>query len=287
MNFQYYETLSDKSKKYLSYLVEHIEPKFTVDELPIFFDDMNKKPLKQNESKKLRDLQGFLNIGDDYETTADISKLSIDQLKMLYQIFISREFNNKLAVKWRVYQYFKYVRGILIESMLVNRTNSSDISIDFIIETTEGKIILILCFDVLGVNIYNKVIENIRNFIDIQKIIPHRIILATNKIYRNISIENPVKFNGTEILPEFWVEWIETNKPFEGEDLLIVNNTELKVAGFNFSSTDDLLDFVFENSDGGQVSIFRQRDFFSASSDTDIPEIYLIWKGIMLREGNL
>ncbi|MFX0071491.1 MAG: hypothetical protein ACFFAO_10415 [Candidatus Hermodarchaeota archaeon] len=286
MNFQYYETLIDKSKKYLGYLVEHIEPKFTVDELPIFYDDINKNALKSTKTSKSNGLEGFINIGDDYDTTADLSKLTVEQLKSLYQIFISREVNNKLAVKWRVYQYFKYVRGIIIESILVNRTNTSDQLIDFILETGNGKLILILCFEMFGINTYNKAVENIKKFVEVHKMIPYRIIFATNKTYRNLTIDTPIKINASEIQPELWVEWIETNSPFNGEDLIIVNNSELKIAGYNFTGMEDLLDYTYEYSDGGQTSIFIQKDFFS-TSNTDNPEVELIWKGIMLKEGNL
>lgn len=285
MNFQYYETLQDKSKKYLSYIVKQIEPKFTVDELPIFFEDINKKALKIKKGEKSKNFTGYINIGDDYETTADLSKLTDSQLKLLFQIFISREINNKLAVKWRFYQYFKYIRGLVIEGIQVNRTASLDQLVDFIIETHEDKIIYVLCFDTLDAKIYNSAVENINSLSKNEKIKPDRIIFATNKCYRNISVDKSLNINGAEIQPELWVEWIEDDGDFNRDDLLIVNNSVLKLAGFNFTNMEDLLDYIYEFSDGGQITIFKQKEFFNGTSD-DEPEVELIWKGIMLKNNN-
>jgi len=280
MSFQYYETLQDKSKKYLSYLAEQLEPKFTVDELTIFFDDINKNPLTNGKGNK--NLKEFTNIGDDYDTKADLSKLTDTKLKILYQIFISREINNKLAVKWRFYQSFKYTRGLVIESIQVNRSASLDNLIDFIIKTDEGKTIFVLCFDVLDSKIYTSAVENISSFSKNHKITPDRIIFATNNSYRDISVDKPITINSAEIQPELWVEWIEDNGEFNRDDLLIVNNSDLKLAGFNFTHMDDLLDYIYEFSDGGQITIFKQKEFFHGTSENE-PEVELIWKGIMLK----
>jgi hypothetical protein len=54
------------------------------------------------------------------------------------------------------------------------------------------------------------------------------------------------------------------------------------MAGFNFISTDDLLNYVYKHTNGGQISIFRQLDFFTEVSEED-PEVDLIWKGIMIK----
>jgi hypothetical protein len=144
---------------------------------------------------------------------------------------------------------------------------------------------VVLCFDVFGINNYSKATEILHAFTEHQKITPNRVIFATNKTYRNLSIASPLKLNSTEIKPELWVEWIDINRSFNGEDMIIINDSKLKIAGFNFTSIEDLLDYVYENSDGGQVSIFKQKDFFSGES-IDNPEVDMIWKGIMLKEGN-
>ena len=97
MDIQYLNLLQDKSKKRLLYLVEYISPKFLKDELPMILEEIEGKASK---SKK-----GLVDIGKDSGATADLSKLSLEQLKLIYQTFISREINNKLAVKWRLYQF--------------------------------------------------------------------------------------------------------------------------------------------------------------------------------------
>ena len=275
MNFQYYETLQDKSNKYLTYLIEKIEPKFTIGELKIFLEDISKK-----SSKNKKD---FVDIGEDYDTTADFSKLNLDQLKTLYQIFISREINDRFAVKWRFYQSFKYARDFVIENEKINRSNGEEQKIDLIIKTDDGKLIFVLCYDILDPNNFDEGKKLIKEFTEEQKNIPDYVIFATNKAYRNINLEKSIVIGDIEIKPELWVEWVDEDLRFRGEDLIIVNNTELKLAGFNFTSMDDLLDYVYEFSKGGQVAIFLQQDFLSEVIN-DNPEIELIWKGIMIKK---
>lgn len=283
MNLQFYETMDDKSKEYILYLIEQILPKFTKSELAIYLEDFSNTPIKGSKSSKSKAIKGYAKIGEDTGKAADLSKLNIEQLKSLFQIYISREKNDKIAVKWRFYQYLKYMLKLDIKSIQVNRDPNPDRQIDFIIETNENEVIIALCQDILELSNYNKAVNEIIGFTKKENSIPDKIIFATSKSFRNIPLDTPIKILNKEILPILWVEWVDEDHRFKKEDLLIVNNSELKVAGFNFSSIDDMLNYIYKFTDGGQISIFRQLDFFTEVSD-DEPEVELIWKGIMLKQ---
>ncbi len=283
MRLQYYETMDDKSKEYVLYLIEQIVPQFTKSELDTFLQDLTIKPTKKSKSSKSKSDQKYIQIGNDIGKTADLSKLTKEQLRLCFQIFISREKNDTFAVKWRFYQYIKYVLNLNIKSVKINLDPNIDRLLDFIIETVDKEIILVLCYDVLELKDFNTAINQLNEFAKKQNLIPDRIIFTTSKSFRNIPIDSPIKIINKEIEPELWIEWIEENCPFNKEDLLILNNSELKVAGFNFTSTDDLLNYIFKYSNGGgQISIYKQLDFFTEVSEEE-PEVELIWKGIMLK----
>ncbi len=53
MNFQYYETLQDKSDKYLNYLVSQIKPSFTKGELKIFLEELSRKPPNKKQADQI------------------------------------------------------------------------------------------------------------------------------------------------------------------------------------------------------------------------------------------
>jgi hypothetical protein len=266
----------DKSKNRLQYLAENIVPKFSISELEFFLDDMKNTAKKKKQTKSNYELK---DIGEDYDTTADISKLTEAELKQLYQVFISRELNDTFAVKWRFYQYFKYIRDIFIESIKINISKDG---VDFLIKRDNGENIIVICTDVLDAKTYNVKIEEIQKFVKKEKIIPNFIMFAANKSYRDISIEEPLIIDKKEIKIELWLELADENRPFSGEDLLIMENTDLKLAGFNFTSLQDLLDYIYEFSEGGQISIIRQIDFFSETLKQEL-ETELIWKGIMIK----
>lgn len=283
MNLQFYETIQDKSKEYITYLIEQILPKFTVSEFDHFLGDLentsNKKG-KGSKAKSSKSTMKFDIIGNDIKKYADLSKLDETQRKILFQIFISRELNEKLAIKWRFYQYLKYHLGLNIKNTSIN--NEFTHSIDFILDTNEKEKILVSCHDHLELNSFKNSLKEISEYVKKENLIPDRIIFSAGKSFRNIPIDEAVKIGDIEITPELWIEWIEENLSFNKEDLLIINNSELKLAGFNFTSSEDLLNYVYQNSNGGQISIFKQSDFFTEVSD-DNSEIELVWKGIMMK----
>lgn len=283
MNLQFYETIQDKSKKYLTYLIDQILPKFTIGEFKYFLVDLTNnttKTSKGTKGQKTKSTEEFIKIGDDGGKFAELSKLDESQRKILFQIFISREVNDKMAVKWRFYQYIKYHLGLNIKTVKVNRASKH--FIDFIIETDEKEIIFVSCHDILELNRFKEVLNQTAEFAKKQNLTPNRIIFSACKSFRNIPLEESFKIGNTEITPELWIEWIEENLPYDREDLLIVNNSELKLAGFNFTSTEDLLNYIYHSSNGGQISIFKQSDFFTEASDNEA-EIELVWKGIMIK----
>ena len=273
MNIQTLNALQDTSKERLVYLVDNIVPKFTNDELDQLFKELQKKSSKNG---------GFIEIGKD-KKAADLSKMKVDELKSLYQVFISREINDRIAVKWRLYQFLKYFRGLEITRMKINSDGESKNPIDFVVETKEKELIFIACFDVLDLKQFNKTGDEIIQVAKEQKMNPDRIIFAPNKTYRNLPLDIPIKIDKKEVMPELWVELVDDRCPFDGIDLLLIDNTDLNLAGFNFTNMDDLLDYVYQNSDGGQVSIIKQPGFFSEFTQ-DESEKELIWKGIMLKK---
>jgi len=279
MKLQFYETMYDKSKEYLSYLSEQILPQFTDSELKFFLEDIIET---KTTGKKKAKSEDFDKIGDDIGKLADLSKLKPEELKSLFQVFISREISDRNSVKWRFYQYLKYMSDLRLKSVKINRDQNPDRLIDFIIETEEKNILFVLCYDMLELNDYDKALKEMNEFSKKQNLLPDRIVFATNKSFRNIPLDTSIKVGNTEVKPELWVEWVEENCPFNREDLLLVNNSDLKLAGFNFTSIDDLLKYVFKYSKGGQISIYKQIDFYTEVSD-DQPEAELIWKGIMLK----
>ena len=118
MKLQYYETMDDKSKEYLLYLIEQIQPQFTKDELSSLLKDISDNPTKKGKGVKSSD--EYVQIGNDKGNNADLSKLTIKQLKILFQIFISRENNDKKAIKWRFNQYIKYLLNLNKKSVKIN-----------------------------------------------------------------------------------------------------------------------------------------------------------------------
>ena len=282
MKLQYYEMMDDKSKEYLLYLIEQVLPHFTVSELKMFLKDIAAEPSKQKKNSKAKSNQGYVEIGNDSGKKADLSKLTIKQLKDMFQIFISREKSDKLSLKWRFYQYLKYMLNLKLKSIKINQDSNPDQVIDFIVETEDKDVILCLCYDVLELSKYKKAVNKLNEFAKKENLIPDRIIFAIGKSFRNIPIDVPVKIISKELSPELWVEWIEENRTFNNEDLIIVNDSELKLAGFNFTSTDDMLNYVFKHTKGGQISVYRQIDFFTEVNEEE-PEVELIWKGIMLK----
>ncbi|GAH05460.1 unnamed protein product, partial [marine sediment metagenome] len=76
MNLQFYETIQDKSKKYLTYLIDQILPKFTIGEFKYFLEDLTNNPpkiSKGTKGQKTKSTEEFIKIGDDGGKFAELS----------------------------------------------------------------------------------------------------------------------------------------------------------------------------------------------------------------------
>lgn len=285
MNFQYYKTLMDKSEENLFFLIEKIVPPPLKEELGLFLEDfkLGKSTTETHSSLK----EDFIEIDPLSKNSADLSKLNTEQLKELYETFISREKNDKKAVKWRLFRYLRVQKDIPIKSLHVRIETNEEDAVDFILETKENKYFFINCSYILEKEYYYSLIERISGFFNEADIEPKKLIFSAHKTYRDIPFQEEIKIGSInyKIEKEIWVEWTELEKPFNGEDLLIIlsnDKKDLEVAGFNFTSIETLLDYIYRYSKGGQISVYKQPGFFS-TEDEENPQVELIWKGIMLK----
>ncbi|MBD3194735.1 MAG: hypothetical protein GF317_06755 [Candidatus Lokiarchaeota archaeon] len=273
MNLQFYDTLTNKSSEHIKYYIENIKPKFSENILNLVLNDLKAKKRKKDD---------LIDTRFDQSSEADLSKLEDGDLELLYKVFVSRELNTKVALKWRLYQYLKFCKDINIDEIHMNLKDTKKFSVDFIIETVEQETILITCVDILENDDFEEIIKNFSNFSKSSKILPHRIIIATHKTYRDIPINEKVTIQNNSVLPELWVEWYNLERPFNGEDLIILNDNELNIAAYNFTSIKDILDYIYKYTEGGQIALYRQIGYFS-ETDKKIDEVEMIWKGIMIK----
>jgi hypothetical protein len=288
MNFQYYETLLDKSEKNLFSLVEKIVPAPLEEELGIFLKGFKLGKAKDDQESPFNG--DYIKLTELNENYADLSKLNSKQLKTMYETFISREKNDKIAVKWRFFQFLRFQRDFQVNSIHIKKETEENNAVDLILENRKNEFIPINCSYILEKEYYDTLLDKMFDFSKQKDLTPEKFLFSCHKTYRDIPIQEEIAAEDNDFDPEkeIWVEWTELEKPFNGEDLLIVlsnDKKDLEIAGFNFSSIQNLLDYVYKFSNGGQISIYRQPGFFSKKNQ-DKSQIELIWKGIMLKNKN-
>ncbi|MFX0101055.1 MAG: hypothetical protein ACFFCS_15885 [Candidatus Hodarchaeota archaeon] len=282
MNFQYYDTLQNQSKEYLLQLMENFVPTLTKSELMVFLNDVSSKPSNNMKGIQAGKCKGFIEIGNDQSGSADFNNLTKTELKNIYQVFISRERNDNIAIKWRFYQNLRINRDLEVAEIQIKQVGAPEDSVNMVITTEDGESLLVLCHNIIEKVKYEKSIENLHKFVK-SEFIPNRVIFAVHKAHRNIPLEQELKFERVTVFPELWIEWEDIDRPYGGEDLIIVGEDELSFGGFNFTSLDELLDYVFTKTNGGQIRIFKELDYFAEGFHADM-ERELIWKGIMLKK---
>ncbi|MGV9206075.1 MAG: hypothetical protein ACOC44_18870 [Promethearchaeia archaeon] len=240
---------------------------------------LNKKELA--ESDLLKDYFVIFQSNNNAGKKGDISDLNSKQMEKLYKIFVSKEINDKIAVKWRFYQYLKYSRDLEVKSILINYDIKNEI--DFIVKASKGRMYFISCQSTIKSKDYQNLLEKMLEFSENEDLVPDKFILATNKTYRTIDLKDTLEIGEKNVDTEVWVEWFDVDKKFNGDDLLIINDKDyMTVAGFNFTQMKDFLDYVYTFTRGGQMSLYRQPGFFS-EQDHSKNKLILIWKGIMIK----
>jgi len=179
MSFQYYDTLQDKSKESILKIVEKIVPPISTNDLSLIINDISKKSKAPKE--KSGDIKGFILIGEDQDKKADFSKLTVAKLKKLFQIFISREINDRIAIKWRFYQNLKVNRKINLDIIQINESGVVENSVNFILKTKDDMTIFVVIYDLLDPESYNQGLNNVVKFSKENKLIPDKIFIVRKR----------------------------------------------------------------------------------------------------------
>ncbi len=221
----------------------------------------------------------------------DITALDNSVKKLLYEVFVSRSLPSKFALKCRLNRglsYFKTWADFKVKDIGMK---IGDITIDIVLENSTDKSLLWVFFiEVME----EKFLKELRQkCMDSKKgtitNVPNKILIISSLSYRDISIDEPISLRSKEgakfdeIPIELWIEEKNPNRPFRDEDLLLIDDIEL--AGFNFSSLDDLLDAIKQLRGKGQYQVFKVPNYFSKKTRVGSPmEKELIWKGILFPE---
>ncbi|HME55387.1 MAG TPA: hypothetical protein VKM55_24475 [Candidatus Lokiarchaeia archaeon] len=280
MKFKQFDMLADKSGSFLGNLIEHIEPALTNNEIGLITNDLSSTPAIPKTGVKPCKINGFVELDiatDDNNMHYDAIK-SKDQ-EILFKVLVSKEDRRNLAVKWRFYQYLKISRDFSVQSILMHSTDRIDDDVQFILISNDETVIFVLCFDALDDSRYDASHERIQAIVE-KGMIPDRILFVTGWSYRSISLEKPIITENKSIFPELWVEWNDDEPVFDGDDLLVVNDDEMFVAGYNFTNMDEVLEYVYNRMPNGRTLLYKEQGYFSGIEN---PQKEMIWKGIIIK----
>jgi hypothetical protein len=221
------------------------------------------------------------------EFSDDLDQLDGEIKNVLYDVFVSQSLQSKFALKYRFMQYLDY--SSTWEQFFVPQENVmvGDFQVDFFLrDKNSDDLYWVFITEIITEKYLQQIRRECENVPEIPADnIPSRIVFLAAKSYRDVGIDEPIILQGTakrygKVPIDVWIEDKEINRPFNDEDLLIVNNLEL--AAFNFSSLNDVLDAVKSTFGKGQYEIVRIPNFFSKFARKGSQEKETIWKGILL-----
>jgi hypothetical protein len=245
--------------------LEEIYPKLNSDKL--------KQILKYYESLDLSIL----------DTTKNINDLPESIKFLLNRIFISKNDKSLSALKARFVNSMELIKeldGVTIEAEDIEFEKQK---IDLIVRSqTENYlywIIFLDYFDEVSVKRFdraiNKYFEGIKNEqsekSNVAKTVPDLLIFVSLKIERKSALKyESIKIASSAIPVTHFIEYNDSNKPFEDHDLIHIN--QFKVKGFNFGSLDDILLCANKIVKKGKCEIKVEK------SDK---KVITLWKGIV------
>ncbi|MHA1729002.1 MAG: hypothetical protein ACTSWY_09745 [Promethearchaeota archaeon] len=208
-------------------------------------------------------LQDYLGI-DNSEPIEDFSleELSIEKKEILEKVYVTKEMNNRTAIKARFLQYMEYSSHFFEYNIIktFNHTDEDKISI-ILRHKNLYKNIGIIFISIMNKKALNQIIKNL----NAEKIIDKNgknvqisgLFLVCNKLERTFAKNlEYIELESHRIDLSFFIEFLDTNRPFENDDFLIID--DLKLNGFNFGALDDVLSVIKKVKGKGKYIVWKE-----------------------------
>ncbi len=237
------------------------------------------------DSDKLKQILKYYESVDTsiLDTTKNINDLPESIKFILNRIFISKNDKTLSGLKARFLNSMELIKELDGVSIEAEDLDLEKQKIDLIVRTPQENnlywVIFLDYFDEISVKRFdrsiNKYFEGLKTSQTgesaVEKTIPDLIIFVSLKIERKSALKyETIKIAGSAIPLIHFVEYYDSNKPFEDQDIIHIN--QFKVKGFNFGSIEDILLCANKIIKKGKCEIKVEK--------TD-KKVIPLWKGIV------
>lgn len=227
-------------------VIELIYPKLNIGKIDVF--------LKEYLGEGNYELPSKFNVE---EFTADIKNI-------LEDVYVNKNLKCRAAIRARFMQYMEFSSHFLDYRPIKKIQSANEFEITNLLWNRKlDKTIGVFIVSVMNKKELNQIIKNLNDsqlFDDNgAKIYLDEIYLVCGRLERTFAKNlDYIELDSHQMKLSFIVEYLDTNRPFEDDDILIINDDDFRVQGFNFGSLEDVLSVIKKNMGKGKYIVWKE-----------------------------
>lgn len=210
-------------------------------------------------------LQEYLGEGN-YELPSkfNVEEFTADIKKILEDVYVNKNLKCRAAIRARFMQYMEFSSHFLDYRPIKKIQSANEFEITNLLWNRKlDKTIGVFIVSVMNKKELNQIIKNLNDsqlFDDNgAKIYLDEIYLVCGRLERTFAKNlDYIELDSHQMKLSFIVEYLDTNRPFEDDDILIINDDDFRVQGFNFGSLEDVLSVIKKNMGKGKYIVWKE-----------------------------
>ncbi len=205
-----------------------------------------------------------------------LNELPPELSKLLEEVYVTKELKERTAIKARFKQYIEISSNFMDYALIESFDNTDEHSVCYIYQHKKTKKNLaIYIVEVMDKQTLNQIIKNLNDG-QIKKLIGKNILfdelfLVCGRLERTFAKNlEYIELESHKMVLSFFIEFLDTNRPFEDDDLLIID--DFIFYGFNFGSLEDILSVIMSKKGKGKYIVWKEEHTGKKKN---------IWEGII------
>ena len=208
----------------------------------------------------------------------DVEKFTPDIKKILEDVYVNKNLKVRAAIKARFMQYMEFSSDFLNYRPIKEINDDGEFELTNLLRNSKlNKNIGVFIVSVMNKKELNQIIKNLNDsqLVDDNgaKIQLDEIYLVCGRLERTFAKNlDYIELDSHKMKLSFLVEYLDTNRPFEDDDILIINDDDFRIQGFNFGALEDVLSVIKKKMGKGKYIIWKEEHTGKRK---------MIWEGII------
>jgi hypothetical protein len=194
----------------------------------------------------------------------NVEKFTPDVKKLLEDVYVNKNLKVRAAIKARFMQYMEFSSHFLDYTPIKKIEDGGEFELTHLLRNKKlNKNAGVFIVSIMNKKELNQIIKNLNDshLVDDNgsKIKLDEIFLVCGRLERTFAKNlDYIELDSHKMKLSFIVEYLDTNRPFEDDDILIINDDDFRIQGFNFGALEDVLSVIKKKLGRGKYIVWKE-----------------------------